>query len=104
MFSRLISAVQHFVVPGIHYGLALPASPAELLTVGAHWLSRAFWQAKTLPEDPSWKQWKYVDAIDAIPGFACTVVDCAALCLCVCAYVPGEETGQHDLYLCLYHI
>ena len=61
MFSGLISAVLHVAVPGIHYGLALPASPAELLTVGAHWLSRAFWQAKTLPEDPSWK---HVDAID----------------------------------------
>ncbi|CAL1132026.1 unnamed protein product [Cladocopium goreaui] len=41
---------------GIHYGLALPASPAELLTVGAHWLSRAFWQAKTLPEDQTVSQ------------------------------------------------
>ena len=36
---------------GIHYGLALPNSPSELLAVGAQWLSRAFWQAKTLPKD-----------------------------------------------------
>ena len=43
----------HVLIPwsGIHYGLALPNSPSELLAVGAQWLSRAFWQAKTLPKD-----------------------------------------------------
>lgn len=36
---------------GIYYGLALPRSAPELLGAGANWLSRAFWQAKTFPED-----------------------------------------------------
>ncbi|CAK9112315.1 unnamed protein product [Durusdinium trenchii] len=36
---------------GIYYGLALPRSAPELLGAGANWLSRAFWQAKTFPEE-----------------------------------------------------